>query len=499
MVTRNPVLVLKDICKEFPGVKALNNVSLELYPGEVHALLGENGAGKSTLMKIISGIIEPDSGEMYLDGRKVQFKSPKEAMEAGVALVHQELSLVPSLSVGENIFLGRWPQGRWGVNWSYVYREARELMRKFDIDVDPRVPVRNLGVAEQQIVEILKAVSQPHVKILLLDEPTSALTEHEVERLFKLLNDIKAEGKAIVFISHKIDEALKISDRVTIIKDGEKVITEEKGNLTEKDVIYYMTGRAFESNVSSQNVDPGRKAVLSVRGLSAGILKGVDLDVYAGEILVIFGILGSGRSTLARVLFGLQEYRGEVFVEGERVEIRSPLDAIRCGIGYLPEDRRKALVFQLSVGANITLASLREISRKGLLMFDKEKELAERFIDELRIRTSNSRKRVTHLSGGNQQKVLFARWLAKSPKILILDEPTRGIDVGAKFEIREIVKNIAKEGKAVLYITSEALEALEVGDRIVIMRGGKITKILPNDRRLSKSDLLAEVGGVVKV
>lgn len=499
MVTKNPVLVLKDICKEFPGVKALNNVSLELYPGEVHALLGENGAGKSTLMKIISGIIEPDSGEMYLDGRKVQFKSPKEAMEAGIALVHQELSLVPSLSVGENIFLGRWPQGRWGVNWSYVYREARELMRKFDIDVDPRVPVRNLGVAEQQIVEILKAVSQPHVKILLLDEPTSALTEHEVERLFKLLNDIKAEGKAIVFISHKIDEALKISDRVTIIKDGEKVITEEKGNLTEKDVIYYMTGRAFESNVSSHNVDPGRKAVLSVRGLSAGILKGVDLDVYAGEILVIFGILGSGRSTLARVLFGLQEYRGEVFVEGERVEIRSPLDAIRCGIGYLPEDRRKALVFQLSVGANITLASLREISRKGLLMFDKEKELAERFIDELRIRTSNSRKRVTHLSGGNQQKVLFARWLAKSPKILILDEPTRGIDVGAKFEIREIVKNIAKEGKAVLYITSEALEALEVGDRIAIMRGGKITKILPNDRRLSKSDLLAEVGGVVKV
>lgn len=499
MVTRNPVLVLKDICKEFPGVKALNNVSLELYLGEVHALLGENGAGKSTLMKIISGIIEPDSGEMYLDGRKVQFKSPKEAMEAGIALVHQELSLVPSLSVGENIFLGRWPQGRWGVNWSYVYREARELMRKFDIDVDPRVPVRNLGVAEQQIVEIQKAVSQPHVKILLLDEPTSALTEHEVERLFKLLNDIKAEGKAIVFISHKIDEALKISDRVTIIKDGEKVITEEKGNLTEKDVIYYMTGRAFESNVSSHNVDPGRKAVLSVRGLSAGILKGVDLDVYAGEILVIFGILGSGRSTLARVLFGLQEYRGEVFVEGERVEIRSPLDAIRCGIGYLPEDRRKALVFQLSVGANITLASLREISRKGLLMFDKEKELAERFIDELRIRTSNSRKRVTHLSGGNQQKVLFARWLAKSPKILILDEPTRGIDVGAKFEIREIVKNIAKEGKAVLYITSEALEALEVGDRIAIMRGGKITKILPNDRRLSKSDLLAEVGGVVKV
>lgn len=499
MVTRNPVLVLKDICKEFPGVKALNNVSLELYPGEVHALLGENGAGKSTLMKIISGIIEPDSGEMYLDGRKVQFKSPKEAMEAGIALVHQELSLVPSLSVGENIFLGRWPQGRWGVNWSYVYREARKLMRKFDIDVDPRVPVRNLGVAEQQIVEILKAVSQPHVKILLLDEPTSALTEHEVERLFKLLSDIKAEGKAIVFISHKIDEALKISDRVTIIKDGEKVITEEKGNLTEKDVIYYMTGKVFESNVSSHNVDPGRKAVLSVRGLSAGILKGVDLDVYAGEILVIFGILGSGRSTLARVLFGLQEYRGEVFVEGERVEIRSPLDAIRCGIGYLPEDRRKALVFQLSVGANITLASLREISRKGLLMFDKEKELAERFIDELRIRTSNSRKRVTHLSGGNQQKVLFARWLAKSPKILILDEPTRGIDVGAKFEIREIVKNIAKEGKAVLYITSEALEALEVGDRIAIMRGGKITKILPNDRRLSKSDLLAEVGGVVKV
>lgn len=499
MVTRNPVLVLKDICKEFPGVKALNNVSLELYPGEVHALLGENGAGKSTLMKIISGIIEPDSGEMYLDGRKVQFKSPKEAMEAGIALVHQELSLVPSLSVGENIFLGRWPQGRWGVNWSYVYREARKLMRKFDIDVDPRVPVRNLGVAEQQIVEILKAVSQPHVKILLLDEPTSALTEHEVERLFKLLSDIKAEGKAIVFISHKIDEALKISDRVTIIKDGEKVITEEKGNLTEKDVIYYMTGKVFESNVSSHNVDPGRKAVLSVRGLSAGILKGVDLDVYAGEILVIFGILGSGRSTFARVLFGLQEYRGEVFVEGERVEIRSPLDAIRCGIGYLPEDRRKALVFQLSVGANITLASLREISRKGLLMFDKEKELAERFIDELRIRTSNSRKRVTHLSGGNQQKVLFARWLAKSPKILILDEPTRGIDVGAKFEIREIVKNIAKEGKAVLYITSEALEALEVGDRIAIMRGGKITKILPNDRRLSKSDLLAEVGGVVKV
>lgn len=499
MVTSDPVLVLKNICKEFPGVRALNNVSLELYPGEVHALLGENGAGKSTLMKIISGIVEPDSGEMYLNGKRVRFKNPKEAMEAGIALVHQELSLVPSLSVGENIFLGRWPQGRWGVNWSQMYREARELMKKFDVNVDPRVSVRNLGVAEQQIVEILKAVSQPHVRVLLLDEPTSALTEHEVERLFKLLNDIKNEGKAIVFISHKIDEALKISDKVTVIKDGEKVITDERRNLTEKDVIYYMTGKVFESTTFSHNAVPNKKTVLSIRGFSAGILKSIDLDVYAGEILVIFGLLGSGRSTLARALFGLQEYHGEIFVEGKRVEIRSPLDAIKCGIGYLPEDRRKALVLQLSVGANITLASLKEISRKGLLVFDKEKELAERFIGELGIRTPSLRKRVLHLSGGNQQKVLFARWLAKSPKILILDEPTRGIDVGAKFEIREIVKNVAKEGKAVIYITSEALEALEVGDRIAIMRGGRITKILLNTRQLSKPDLLAEVGGVVKV
>ncbi|ACM22542.1 sugar ABC transporter ATP-binding protein [Thermotoga neapolitana] len=495
-MVKEPILVLKGITKEFPGVKALQSVDLEVFPGEIHALLGENGAGKSTLMKIISGIIEPDSGSIVLDGKKVRFRTPREALNAGIALVHQELSLIPSLSVAENIFLGRWPRGIFGIDWSYINDRAQELLKKFDLRINPRALVRDLSVAEQQIVEILKAISQPHVKLLLLDEPTSALSEDEVERLFELLFEIKKEGKAIIFISHKLDEALRIADRITILRDGKKIITAPRGELTERDVVFYMTGKHLEEEVITHDSVEG-SPLLSVRNFSAGVVKNVNLDLYAGEILAIFGLLGSGRTTLARGLFGLEKAEGDILIEGNKVRISSPIDAINAGIGYLPEDRREALVFQFSVSKNITLASFREICRKGILDFRKERELSSSLVEKLRIKTPSLDKRVMYLSGGNQQKVLLARWICRKPRVLILDEPTRGIDVGAKYEIRQLVRELAKEGMGIIYITSEAQEAVEVGDRIAIMRNGKIIKTLKNIN-LSKGDILAEAGGAVR-
>lgn len=496
-VERKPILSLVNISKKFPGVQALDKVSLDIFPGEIHAVLGENGAGKSTLMKILSGIIPNDSGEIYLDGKKVQFRNPREAIEAGIVLVHQELSLIPTLSVAENIFLGRWPKRGVSLDWRGIYKEAERLLQRFDVRVDIRTPVRELSVAEQQIVEILKAISQPHIKVLLLDEPTSALTDEEIERLFKILFEIKKENKAIIFISHKIGEALRIADRITVIKDGKKVITEEKEKLTEKGIIFHMTGRVLEAGEKEHVlVENGKKPVLSLKNFSVGIVKNVNLDIYKGETLAIFGLMGSGRTTLAKGLFGLEKFKGELFLEGKRVEISSPAEAINLGIGYIPEDRRSGLVYQFPVSANITLAILKEISKRGVLDLGKEVEISKKYVEILKIKTPSVFQKVLYLSGGNQQKVLIARWLVRNLKVLIMDEPTRGIDVGAKFEIREFVKGLAKSGMAIIYITSEAPEALEIGDRIAIMRNGKITKVFEN-RGIEKSDLLAEVGGTV--
>ena len=493
-----PLISLKNVSKSFPGIQALNDISLDIFPGEIHAVLGENGAGKSTLMKILSGIVTKDSGEIFLQGKKVEFNNPREAIDAGISLVQQELSLIPSLSIAENIFLGRWPQKGLSIDWDKINQDTQELLQRFDVKENPQTLVEKLSVAEQQLIEILKASFRPTTKVLLLDEPTSALSEEEVKRLFGLLEEIKKENKAIIFISHKIGEALQLANRITILRDGKKVITVPKQNTSEEDVIFYMTGKRFgenESQVTEEKI--GREIILSLRNFSSDEhVKDIELDIYRGEILAIFGLMGSGRTTLARALFGLCKTEGEILLEGKKVSFSSPVEAIESGIGYIPEDRREGLVYELPVFANITLATFQRMSRRGILDVNWEYAAASKMIGELQIKTPNIFREVLYLSGGNQQKVLLARWLVSNPRILIMDEPTRGIDVGAKFEIRSLVKNLAHTGIAVLFITSEPLEALEMGDRILVMRNGRMVKIIDNPQETTKSDLLALASGI---
>lgn len=493
-----PVLSVRSVSKSFPGVRALDGVNMDVLPGEVHALLGENGAGKSTLMKIISGIIPKDDGEIFLDGKPVHFSSPRDALAAGIALVQQELSLVPYLSIAENVFLGRWPRKGIQVDWSAIVSGTQRLLERFGIQEDPRTPVGFLSVAEQQMVEILKAVSRPNIRLLLLDEPTSALSEDEVNRLFELISEIKKTGIGIIFISHKLNEALRIADRVTVLRDGRKVITEETSRLDERMLFEHLTGKPVAFLEAAHEGDhAGAAFALSLERFSVGgFVRDVTLKVREGEVFVLFGLVGSGRSTLARGLFGLERTEGKMVLGDRVVRPRSPQEAIALGIGYLPEDRRNALVYELPVFANITLAILSLVSRRGVLCIREEMRLAENFVQSLRIKTPNVLREVLYLSGGNQQKVLLARWLARKPKILIMDEPTRGIDVGAKFEIREMVRDLAREGLTILYITSEPVEAIEVADRIAVMRNGRIIRVFEHPKDVDKAMLLAVASGV---
>ncbi len=498
MVGRQAVLEVREVSKHFPGVQALKQVSMDVLTGEVHALLGENGAGKSTLMKIISGLIPSDSGRILIDGKEVHFHSPREALEAGVALVQQELSLIPYLSIGENIFLGRWPRKRAQVDWQHIFSEAKDLMARFGVEENPDTLVEKLSVAEQQIIEILKAVSRTNLRVLLLDEPTSALSDEEVRRLFALIQEIKKTGIGIIFISHKLGEALRIADRITVLRDGQKIITANARELDEKSLFYYLTGKKVDVLESAHKVRPEEgNIVLRLENFSSDdFVKEVNLSIRRGEVFVIFGLIGSGRSTLARGLFGLGKTAGKIFLDGQEVHPRSPKEAIKLGFGYLPEDRRFALVYELPVFANITLAILSLLSRRGILNLKMERDVAEEYVNALQIKTPDLAREVLYLSGGNQQKVLLARWLARKPKILIMDEPTRGIDVGAKFEIRSMVRRLVGEGFTVLYITSEPVEALEVADRIAVMRDGKIVKVFEEVENLDKTTLLAFASGV---
>ncbi len=499
MVTSGvPILSIRNVSKSFPGVQALHEVSMDILPGEVHALLGENGAGKSTLMKILSGLIPKDSGDILLDGRPVHFSSPRDALDAGIALVQQELSLVPYLSIAENIFLGRWPRKGIQVHWRVIVDEARHLLERFGIQEDPGTPVGSLSVAEQQMVEILKALSRPNVRILLLDEPTSALSEDEVNRLFEMIAEIKKTGIGIIFISHKLNEALRIADRVTVLRDGKKVVTEDAHCLDERKLFEYLTGKPVASFETMHEGDhAGAAFALTLEDFSVGeFVRGVTLRIREGEVFVLFGLVGSGRTTLARGIFGLERTKGTMVLGDRLVQPRSPQEAIALGIGYLPEDRRNALVYELPVFANITLAILSLVSRRGILRLREEMSLAEEFVRTLRIKTPSVLREVLYLSGGNQQKVLLARWLARKPKLLIMDEPTRGIDVGAKFEIREMVRDLARQGLTILYITSEPLEALEVADRIAVMRNGRVVRVFEDPKEVDKAMLLAVASGV---
>jgi ABC-type sugar transport system ATPase subunit len=479
-------------------VRALQGVDLGVERGEVHALLGENGAGKSTLMKVVAGAVTPDAGQMTVGGSPVPLGSLEAARASGVALVYQDLSLVPQLSVGENVLLGRWPTTRWRtVAWEELHAAARRHLGRIGLDVDPRRRVDELGMAERQLVEIAKALSGD-VRVLLLDEPTSALSDPEARRLFGIVRDLTASGVAVVYVSHRLPEVLDIADRISVLRDGQLVGTVRAAEVDEARLAKMMVGRTLGGGAAAPAAPPagnGAPAALRARGLARPPrLKPVDLELRAGEVVAVFGLVGSGRTRLARTLFGLEPATGGTLeVAGRPVSVRAPADAIALGIGYLGEDRAAGIVPRMTLAENITLASLPRLGRGVLLATGQERQLARRFADELGIRAPLERRAGT-LSGGNQQKLVLARWLCSGARVLVLDDPTRGIDVGAKEEVFRLVRRLAGDGAAILYLTSETREARELADRVLVMAGGRIVRSVDPDA--PEEELMAAAGGV---
>jgi ribose transport system ATP-binding protein len=506
------LLRLEGISKSFPGVKALDNVRLDVRKGEVHALLGENGAGKSTLMKILSGAYTRDSGEIYWEGQPIDIRSPKEAQNLGIGIIYQEFNLIPQLSIAENVWIGREPlanQSMRMIDWPLMYRRTKELLDELHLDLDPRRPVAGLGVAQQQMVEIAKALSL-NTKLLIMDEPTSALTEREVEHLFGVIERLKARNVGIVFISHHLDEVEHICDRGTILRDGTYVTTIDLEGVSEEEIIRLMVGRNLDQQFPKVPHKPGQEALrveglrrmgtihnASVEGTQAkGILNDISFTAYAGEILGIGGLVGAGRTELVRCIFGADSIdAGRIWIFGKEVKIGSPQEAIKVGMGLLPEDRKQqGLVLKLSVRENIALASLQQLVSRGLLRLRDEDKQAQEYVQSLRIRTPHIHQHVQFLSGGNQQKVVLAKWLASRSKILIFDEPTRGIDVGAKVEVYNLMNSLVEQGVAVIMISSEMPELLGMSDRILVMHQGRITAELTREEATQERVLAAAMG-----
>lgn len=481
-----PLLRMTGIDKSFPGVHALAGVDIEVFPGECVALIGENGAGKSTLMKILSGVYQPDGGAIVFGGEHVTLHSPRQAQDLGISIIYQEFNLMPNMTVAENVFIGREPTSGGFVSRRQMESETRTLLHALGVTLDPRTIVRDLSVAEQQMVEIAKALSY-NARLVIMDEPTSALTDREVEKLLDIVKALKARGLGVIFITHRLDEIYPICDRVTVLRDGHNAGDIPISSATPEIIVRMMVGRHIADlyEETAPAFEPTASPVLEVRGLSRTgtvrdaaqiVLSDVSFAVRAGEIVGLAGLVGSGRTEVARSIFGADHFdRGEILIDGQAAAIRTPQDAIRRGIGLVPEDRKlQGLVLSLAVRENIALPSLDRLVRFGFVQAGEEQSLAQRFVDALRIRTPSLEQKVLNLSGGNQQKVVIAKWLALRPKVLILDEPTRGIDVGAKAEVHHLIDELAAQGVAVLMISSELPEVLGMSDRILVMREGRV-------------------------
>ena len=481
-----PLLRMTGIGKRFPGVQALADVHFEVVPGEVHALLGENGAGKSTLLKILSGAQQPDEGTIEFAGKRVAMATPHAAQELGIVTIYQEFTLAPNMTIAENVFIGREPGNRLFVDWRKMAAETRAITTRLGLDLKPMATVRNLNVAEQQMVEIARALSMKS-RLIVMDEPTSALSSTEVEKLFRIIRDLKAQGLSVIFVTHRLEEVMHLCDRYTVLRDGRFVGSGTIAETTVDGIIRLMVGRQVNALFETRgDFTPGAPA-LRVEGLTrrgnaqdqnASVLSGVGFEVRHGEILGIAGLVGAGRTEMARAVFGADPFdAGQVFVDGAPVHIRSPQDAIRHGIGLVPEDRKQqALFLSLAVRTNLSMAAHDKISRFGVFIDEAaESALIEEFRKALNIRMASPEQLVANLSGGNQQKVVLARWLALRPRVLIVDEPTRGIDVGAKVEVHNLLFEMARSGIAIIAISSELPEVLAISDRIVTMREGRVT------------------------
>jgi ribose transport system ATP-binding protein len=485
-----PLLHLERVEKRFPGVQALHQISLDLRAGEVHVLLGENGAGKSTLMKVLSGEYAPDGGTIAVRGRPLARLTPERAKELRIGLVHQELSIVQALSVAENIFLGRMPRTRFGrIDWRAAYGEARRALAGLGVDLDPHLEARRLQVAEQQLVEIARVLEgQP--EILLLDEPTSALSDTERARLFQLIGRLRQRGVGIIYISHHLSEVPLIADRVTVLRDGRLVGTLPVQQADEASLIGMMVGRQLSEQFPEARVAIGGP-VLEVEDLAAGrALRGVSFTLHRGEVLGVFGLMGAGQAELARALFGLQRRTtGTIAVEGRRRSFATPADAIGAGLGLLSRDRQKSLVPMLALPQNISLTWLANRSLLSRLQLDREWREATHYVEELRIRPPSLVRQMLYFSGGNQQKVILARWMSSGARILIFDEPTRGIDVGAKAEVFALMRRLIDEGAAILMVSSEMPELIGMADRVLVLRRGRVAAELSRSQ-LSQEELL---------
>lgn len=481
---REYVLEMKNIHKQFPGVYALQDVTLELKKGEVLALLGENGAGKSTLMKILSGVYKYDQGEIMINGRKCDINSPNDSKNLGIGTIYQELCLVPYMTIAENFFLGieQIDRKTRRLKIKEMVSKTKDILKSLDLDIDPTQSISSLSIAQQQMVEIARAVSF-NAEIIIMDEPTSSLTSKEVEKLFELIGKLKKNGISIIYISHRMEEIFRITDRVTVMRDGKNVGTKATDETNQDELISMMVGRVVEQYYTKENHVQDQK-VLEVKDIVTQYSNHkLSFDLYKGEILGLTGLVGAGRTETVRVIFGIDPIKqGRIFLEGVEVKIRSPLDAMRMGIGLVPEDRKKeGLILSNGVGFNLTLLVLRQFMKIFKYNRTDEKQIIMDYKNALNVIAFSESQRVSNLSGGNQQKIVIAKWLATRPKVLILDEPTRGIDVGAKAEIYAIMNELTREGVSIIMISSELPEIMNMSDRIAVLSQGKITAILNKD------------------
>lgn len=477
MPSNNVLVEIKDVSKHFPGVKALDHVSLSIRRGEVHALSGENGAGKSTLIKILTGVYTYDEGSIIFDGSPVAFKSTNESQKAGIGSVYQELNMIPYLSVAENIYIGDYPMGKQGIDWKELYENAQKQLDSLNIDVDAKKQLNELSTAQQQMVSIVRAVSRD-CKLIILDEPTSSLDTKEVKTLFSLVRQLKEKGVAFIFVTHRMEEIYQICDRITVLKDGQFIGTYQAEDLNQYQLVTLMVGREITQQRKQTYFSPEKDQnyVVEVRNLAKKPkVKDVSFGISRGEIVGLAGLLGSGRTEVAEMLFGSEmPDAGEILYEGILQKNISPTKAVRAGLAFCTENRRlDGIVPNMSVKNNIVLACMKQISRLGFVISRKRLALVNRYIEELRIKTPTPEQRIRNLSGGNQQKALLARWMATNPKLIILDEPTRGIDVGAKQEVERLVQQIASQGIGVLLISSEIPELVRNCDRVIVLREGE--------------------------
>ena len=488
---REALVELKHIHKEFPGVKVLEDISIAFYPGEVHVLLGENGAGKSTIIKIISGIYQPDKGEVLIEGAPGA-KNIREAQHRGISVIHQELSVIPDLKVYENVFLGREKKKSSFLDKGKMIAECKKILDGMDVAIDPTTPVYKLSNGEKQMVEIARAVSQ-NSKMVIMDEPTSSLSDHEVQSLFRVIRQLKKDNVAVIYISHRLKEILEMGDTLTVLRDGTKIATVPVSTVTEQKMVEMMVGREISQFYYKAEVPKKREVVLEVKEISsAHRFKNVSFQLYKGEVLGVAGLIGAGRTELMRAIFGADTYEhGDVLLYGESIKGKSPKEIIRRGIGLIPEDRRgQGLLLEKTVRENTSLASLKENSHNGFIDFLWEKQEAVSYIEKLRIKTPSDLAVTKNLSGGNQQKVVIAKWLLAKSKILIMDEPTRGIDVNAKAEIYELMKNFVEGGGSIILVSSELPEVLGCSNRIMVMREGYVTGFLDSAEATEENVML---------